>query len=243
VKRVAALLSAVLVACGCSSWEAVDELPVVDTSRLNLEDADGLRNPSEDDGIGGVWRVVSDRFEPSQPLDLTVSEVETPAAESQEPEPTPVQPALRPAPEPMPKLAIPRRRDPSKVKPRGTKLTKSPEQVSREHYLTNPTTIEAQRITLYVPPAYLPEVRLTGADVKDLAPNRRRATGDARLVCRELTLKADQITLRTLKADQRDIRITARGDAGIISKVREQILRDEGLRSLLITNDKLIPLR
>lgn len=239
--RAATLLGVVLIACGCSSWEAVDELPVVDTSRLNLEVADlGSSKPNEDDGIGGVWRVVSDRFDTSTPADLVVSEVEASPPESHEPETVP---ALLPAPTPVPKLAIPKRRNPSKVKPRGTKLTKSPEQVAREHYLRNPTTIEAHRITLYIPPGYLPEVRLSGADVKDLAANRRRATGDARLVCRELTLKADQITLRTLKADQRDIRITARGDAGIISTVREQIMRDEGLRSLMITNDKLMPLR
>ncbi len=240
--RVALALVAGLVLCACSSWQAVDDLPVVDASQVNLEVDDGPWSETGDDGVGGVWRLANDRFE--EPASIDLADLE-PKTEDPSPEPERAPPpafAVR-APEPAPKLAVPTHRDPGRVKPRGTKLTRSPEQVAREHYLTNPTTIEAERITFYVPPGYLPEVRLTGAEVKDLAANRRRATGNARLVCRELTLKADQITLRTLKPDARDIRITARGGAGIVSKVRDQVLRDEGLRSLLISNDRLTPLR
>lgn len=236
--RLALVLITASAVCGCSSWQPVEEMAVVDASRVKLEVADdGPWSERGDPGVGGVWRVANDRFEDPASVDLAALE---PKAPEPEPEPAPV--IVPRAPEPR-KMAVPKRRDPKKLKPRGTKLTKSPEQVAREHYLTNPTTIEAGRITLYVPPGYLPEVRLTGAKVEDLAANRRRATGNARLVVRELTLKADQITLRTLKADARDIRITARGEAGIITKVRDQVIREEGLRSLLISNDRLTPLR
>jgi hypothetical protein len=143
---------------------------------------------------------------------------------------------------PQERLAVPKARGLSEAAPRGAASARSLEEQARERFLDHPTELKAQQITLYAPPSILAEGRLTGADLSEPTAGRRVAVGAARLVLRELTLTAERITLRAREGTP-DIQITARGDVQLVSRQREQVIREEGLKSLILTNDQITPLR
>ena len=116
-----------------------------------------------------------------------------------------------------------------------------PEELARRRHLDNPTRVRAGRITFYCPRRFAADVRLTGDDVRTTRPGRRMATGNARLTCRELSLEGDRIVL--LVRDDPDVQLTARGDVSYVTERRGRVNREEGVRSLVITNDEVTPLR
>ncbi len=138
-------------------------------------------------------------------------------------------------------LPPPKRRAATPRRASGKPATKSAARLAREHFLDYPTTIKATRITLYCPPAYAHEATLRG-DERPRIAGKRIVTGDAELRCRELTLKARRIAL-IVREDEPDLQIAARGDVHFVSQVGGQMVRENGIRSLLITNDKMTPLR
>ena len=241
------LLAASLVA-GCRSHTTAG-LPTVHAARLHplTETAahDEPWKPEERyEVIGGPWRVTHGQFDaPAAVLPVSTEAVDPFAA----PAPTapPAMPAVMqpPAPPRTRTLKVPRRRARAEARPVGQKTTRTPEQLAREHFLDYPTRVKARKITLHLPPRYAGEVRLTGQDVADRPGGRRQALGGARLVLRELTLEADRITLRIRDDGLEDVQIMARGNAGFVADVRANVLREEGLRSLLITNDQVVPIR
>jgi hypothetical protein len=150
-------------------------------------------------------------------------------------------------PEPMtpdlPELMIPDRRatpEPAAV-PRAP--VKSPERVARERYLDHPTRVRAERITFYCPPAYAAEVRLGGDELRETSPGRRQAEGHARLFCRELTLEAEVIILKVRDDGLDDLQVMARGDVSFVTDQKGQVMHEDGIRSLMLTNDEILPLR
>ena len=58
-----------------------------------------------------------------------------------------------------------------------------------------------------------------------------------------LTLEGERITLRAREPGSDDVQITARGDVELVSRQGDQVLRETGLKSLIVTNDRLTPLR
>ena len=50
-------------------------------------------------------------------------------------------------------------------------------------------------------------------------------------------------TIRVHPPGNSDLQIMARGDVHLVSEVRGNVTRETGIRSLLITNDKIVPLR
>jgi hypothetical protein len=142
-----------------------------------------------------------------------------------------------------PKLAIPLRRAREEARPLGQRATKSRQRLARDHFSDYPTRVVAQRITLYAPPDMAVRARLTGTRVEDLPGGRRQALGGARLILDELTLEADRVTLRTRSDGLDDLQVMARGAVQFVAEVRGNILREQGLKSLLITNDQVVPLR
>lgn len=142
-----------------------------------------------------------------------------------------------------PVLAVPRRRATAAPRALGSPPVKGPRALARERYLDHPTRIRADRITFYCPKAFLPEVNLTADDVREAGPGRRIARGRARLTCRELTLEATSITLRVREAEDADLQVTARCNASLVTDQRGKVLREEGARSLILTNDRIVPLR
>jgi hypothetical protein len=135
-------------------------------------------------------------------------------------------------------LEVPRRRAPP---PAGE--PPSPEVRHRERYLANPTRLVAAGITFYCPRAYADEVRLVGDAVRRDAPGRRVAVGHARLVCRELTLEGERISLRIRDEGEEDVSLTARGNVRFVSVQGGRVFREEGVRLLLVSNDQVTPLR
>lgn len=119
---------------------------------------------------------------------------------------------------------------------------KSPDERRRDRYLDNPSRIKADRIAFYCPAALAREVQLTGASVETRSATRRIATGRARLLCRELTLEGEKISL-TIRGEDPDVQITARGDVHFVTRQKVQTLREEGVRTLIITNEQIVPLR
>jgi lipopolysaccharide export system protein LptA len=69
------------------------------------------------------------------------------------------------------------------------------------------------------------------------------AYGDARLLCRELTLEAEQITVVRRKAGETDVQLTAKGNVAYVTQQRGQVLQSQGLRLLLLSNEQISPLR
>lgn len=238
-----------LVLVGCASRREVG-LPTVDASRVRLR----LEEPREEAGgavaledeIGGPWRVVpagQDLFPDEVATDL--DEVLVPAV-PEAPPPRPAQ-ARRPvanAPPPsQPALPVPRRRAAREARPEGQRLARSADQLAREHFLDYPTRVRAAKVTFYCPPDYAAEVRLSGAATEDLGGGSRRAQGGARLLLRELTLEAERITLKVRRDGVPDLQLLARGGVQFVSEVRGNVMRETGLRSLMITNDRIVPLR
>jgi hypothetical protein len=203
-----------LALAGCAT-ERVRGIPVIPADEVCLVVADG-----------GPWRVVAPGTEDP--------------ADSGLPDPPP-----RVEPPPSMPMAdstpVPIRRGPA-APPRGTRPSKSPEVAARERYLDHPTLLRASRITFRCPPAYIPECRLVGARVREEAPGRRLAEGGARLVCRELTLEAESLVLEARTDGRPDLQWTARGAISFVSDQRGQVFRHEGVRSLLVTNDRVVAL-
>lgn len=150
-------------------------------------------------------------------------------------------PARAPLPEPAPTLAVPQAR--GATPPPGMRPAKPLEDRARERFLDCPTEVHAERLTLILPAALAAEAHLTGARVEDVAPDERTAEGGARLMCRELTLVGERITLRLRPPGSGDVQITARGEVELVSTRRGRVLREVGLRSLVLTNDQMLPLR
>ena len=65
----------------------------------------------------------------------------------------------------------------------------------------------------------------------------------ARLVLRELTLEAERISIRVQPEGLLDLTIMARGNVHLVSEIRGNVNRETGIRGLLITNDRIVPLR
>lgn len=152
-------------------------------------------------------------------------------------------PARQPPPAPPPTLEVPQPRTAGPVTPAGGRPAKPLADRARERFLDYPTEVHAQRLTLILPAALASEAQLTGARVSDPEPGQRTGEGGARLVCRELTLVGERITLRVRAPGSDDIQITARGEVEFVSTRRGQVLREVGLRSLVLTNDQMLPLR
>jgi hypothetical protein len=241
--RVALAVAFGLLCAACASQRTVG-MPLVNASDVRVrvdEPAPGPRAPHLEDEIGGPWQVVADGQDLfAGPSDVLVEDVlvrEVPA-----PRPAP-RPVVR-APVPTgPVLAVPRRRAARAARPEGQRQQRTPEQLAREHYLDYPTRLRARKVTFYCPAAYASEVRLTGEALDDLGAGSRRAQGGARLLLRELTLEAARITLKVRQDGVPDLQLVARGDVQIVSDVRGNVIRERGLRSLMITNDRMVPLR
>ena len=67
--------------------------------------------------------------------------------------------------------------------------------------------------------------------------------GAARLTCRELTLEGARVVLRVRAPGEEDVQVTARGNASLVSDVRGRVVREEEARSLVLTNDRVLPIR
>jgi len=228
-----ALLAPLLLAPACTvRRETV--VPIIDAASVSLTlDPEGpWREPSAEPGLR---RPSPSSFEvqrslaqaPDQPLD----------------QPALTRARLVPASPPAAvRLPVPAARGLSEAAPKGARPTRPHAEVARERFLDHPTEIEAEQITLYAPPEILAQGQLTGAQLSEPSPGRRIAVGEARLALRELTLRAQRITLRT-RAGSSDIQITARGAVQFVSRQREQVLREQDLKGLILTNDQLTPLR
>ena len=142
-----------------------------------------------------------------------------------------------------PALPVPTRRATPGPRERGTPPAKTPEDLARERFLDHPTRIQAGTITFYCPRRFAAEVRMQGQEVTDPKPGRRIAVGDARLVCRELTLGAERVVLRIQDEPDAAVQVTARGDVSFVTDQRGQVLRHDHVRILVITNDGVTPLR
>ncbi len=221
-----------LLASGCASQREVG------LSRVTSEDVriEVGAAADDEDRLASHWKVIQGTFdtEPARP----VRPVRKPA-------PRPVRrPPPRPAAVPSrPKIPAPTRRAAKPARERGKKTGKTVEQLARDHFLDFPTRVVARRITFYCPSIYASEVRLTGDSVDRSRPRSHRADGNARLILRELTLEAERLTFKVRNPDDKDLQITARGNVQFASRVRQNVHREEGLKSLLITNDQTVPLR
>jgi hypothetical protein len=213
------VLLVLLLAAGCAvTREPV--VPVIDAARVRLVvDPDGPWHESAFHDAGTTL----------------------PAPPASAPAAAPLLAALPSAPLSAP-LPVPVARGRTPSAPKGAPPTKPLADVARERFLDHPTEIEADSVTLYAPPSLLAAARLTGASVTEPTPGRRQALGAARLELRELTLVAERITLRTQDSSP-DLRIAAKGSVRFVSRQRDQVLREQDLKSLLITNDQLTPLR
>jgi hypothetical protein len=195
-------------------------------------------------------------IDPSGPWHLTSSETPAevaartaPAAASAPGEGSPAAPpakvatvAKAPA-RPAPSVPVPAARGLGQTTPKGAPPVKSVEATARERFLDHPTEVRGESLTLVLPARLAAEARLTGGAVEEPAPGRRVASGGARLTCRELTLVGERITLRTREPGSEDVQITARGGVAFVSRHGEQVVREEGLKTLIVTNDRVTPLR
>ncbi|MDA1194771.1 MAG: hypothetical protein O2894_06265 [Planctomycetota bacterium] len=232
-----ALLAAAAALAGCQR-PAESSLPTVAASRLPVADRAGPWRPDEaHEEIGGPWRIAHGRFAPGDG-GATSAAAGAVAVDPFEnlapvrPPPAPVRPA--------PTVAIPRRRG-EEARPVGETTGKTAERLARDHFLDYPTLIRARSITLHLPPDLLAEARLRGAAITPPGV-RRVATGAARLELRELTLEGERVTLALREDGLDDLQIVARGQVAFVADIRANILREEGLRGLLITNDRVAPL-
>ena len=58
-----------------------------------------------------------------------------------------------------------------------------------------------------------------------------------------LTLIAERITLRIRRDGDAELQVTARGNVELVSRVRNKATRETGLRSLILRQDQMMPLR
>lgn len=234
-----------VLAGGCRA-QTVRGTPTVQTAGVKVAAPDSAPWTPEEryEEIGGPWRVAHGRFEHPTALTAAAGTAVDPFAASA-PEPA-RPPAPRPRAAPVrrkPALAVPQRRARKEARPVGKKATRSLEQLAREHFLDYPTRVKARKITIHLPAYLAHEARLTGQTVSPARGGRRQAMGGARLVLRELTLEGERVALRVRDDERLDVQIMARGDVGFVAEVRSNVLRHEGLRSLLVTNNQVVPLR
>ncbi len=210
-------------------------MPVIDVASVSLTlDPEGPWRVSSGESSAPAPRRAS--FDVQGPVGQGLDRPEIAPPARFDPRPAPASPV------PGPRLAVPVARGLGEAAPQGTRPTKPAAEVARERFLDHPTEIQAEQITLYAPPEILAEGRLTGANLSEAGPGRRVAVGEARLALRELTLRAQRITLRT-RSGSPDIQITARGGVEFVSRQRDQVLREQALKGLILTNDQLTPLR
>lgn len=233
---------------GCSTaWEAADpRSSVVEAREIKaiLDQATTWQGvlpapANAEDLVEGRWHLVQEA-----PTDIAEAPT-APTTDAAPPVRAPVPPPVveRPPARPAPTLPVPRRRVTAPKPKRGTPIDKSPKELVRAHYLDNPTTVRAAKITFYCPEAYLAEVQLTAEDLVDTSADRRVATGTARLLCRELTLIAERITLRIRRDADAELQVTARGQVELVSRVRNKATRETGLKTLILRQDQMLPLR
>lgn len=228
-----AWLPCAMLLAGCSV-ERTAVLPVVDASRVSLS-----LDPE------GPWREVLVEAPVARPAREVVlpreaaAAREAPTLSSMARPPSAPGPASAggPAPDgraapvraPLPVPAARARRSDAPVAP-------------RERFLAQPTELHAAQVSLVLPAALASEVRLEAGTVGEPTPGRRVASGSATLRLRELTVQAERITVRTREAGE-DVQVNARGDVRLVSRQGDLVLREEGLKGLLIANDALTPLR
>ena len=241
--RVVLLLALGCLTVGCAAKREVG-LPVVYSSKLRFDPTpekapDPGAPPEETIELASYWQEVPDDFGTIEPTPRPKSIRKRLAARKAKREREAVERFVEPPPE----LAVPKRKARKEARPEGKKTGKSVEQLSRDHYLDYPTHIKAEKITFACPKSYTPRVRLTGEHVDRSRPERVRVQGGARLVIGELTLEAHRISWRVQPAGKEEIQILARGNVHLVSEVRGNVHRETAIRSLVITNDKLVPLR
>ena len=239
--RPALLIVVALSLCACATQRSL-ELPVLEDHQVVIEGPDSRPTEGGDDilEVSGIWESYTGPFGHLEMVAAAQTPLqEVPVEEARPREPTalerlkmrasrrPKRPALR--------LPVPKLRGPERPLPADA------ETLAAEHFLRHPTRVVAGSITFYCPARLAAEVRLTGQDMLKTHATRRLARGNARLVLRELTLEAGRITLRT--RDDPDVQVTARGNVSLVSKVADHVMREEGVRGVLITNDKVVPLR
>ncbi|MFM8980139.1 MAG: hypothetical protein ACKOSS_06730 [Planctomycetia bacterium] len=227
--RPLACLACALALAGCSV-ERHAVLPVVDASRVSLSlDPEGpwrevlapapTVRPAPAAGPGREQA----RQAPPGALAAASAASASPATASP--------PALRAAPARAP-LAVPAARARHSTAPLAP----------HERFLAQPTALHAAQVSLVLPLALAAQVQLEAAEVGEPTPGRRVATGSATLRLRELTVQAERITVRTRETGT-DVQVNARGDVRLVSRQGDLVLREEGLKGLLIANDALTPLR
>ena len=212
-------------------------LPVIYGSRVRVLVDDGVERQTaqadEEPEYATYWQDVPDDFGSTRAVAPPIPRPAARAPEARFPRRV----------EPKPELSIPRRRARKPARPKGKRTNKSTEQLARDHYLDYPTHIKAAKITLACTPALARRARLTGEHVDRSKPGRPRAQGAARLVLRELTLEAERISICVHPEGVLDLTIMARGNVHLVSEIRGNVNRETGIRSLLITNDRIVPLR
>jgi hypothetical protein len=231
--KAACHLALALLLGGCATQREA-ALPVLEVGAIDLRLADEAASAEDvpDDEVAGHWQLVAAAAPPPAEARPSV------------PPRSPRSRRVAAAPPPRrPALAVPQPRAARPARPVGVERTRSAAQLAREHFLDYPTRIRASRISFHCPAALIDGVRLEGEQVDRSRPEHQRAVGRARLTLRELTLEADRITLRTRPSGDPDLQILARGDVRFVSDVRGNVHREEGLRSLIVTNDRTLPLR
>ncbi|MEZ6007033.1 MAG: hypothetical protein R3F05_04575 [Planctomycetota bacterium] len=243
-------------ATACTS-AATSELPIVDMSEVAVI-PEGARPRDEVDDVlivGGVW----ERFEPVPPAVLIGEQgphaegaLLTSATQPRD-EPRELTGLERllargrgtQAPRPQqPPLEAPLPRGGRFLREDGKPSFRTAEELARDHVLDWPTRIEAGEVTFYCPPSAAAELDLRGDELRDLGTNGPRvAYGHARLRCRELSITAERITVRILPPGEDALRIVARREVRYALRVRERVFQDEGLKSLMVMNDQIVPLR
>jgi hypothetical protein len=212
--RTGCLLAATLLLAGC----------VTERRKTLVLVPEGALGPQ---GPAGPSRASRDRPPPSAgaadvPPESRVPVPEAPAAATAAPPPSPAGPYAGHRPLPA-----------------GTSV----EQAQRERFLASPTTVVAERATLYLPAALAAEARLSGASVVEEAPGRRVATGDAVLVVRRLTVRAARVTLVARDDGTSDLALSARGRVAFHADLPASVIEERDLKTLLIRNDAFTPLR
>lgn len=110
-------------------------------------------------------------------------------------------------------------------------------------FIANPTSIVAATVTIALPPQLAAEARLVATDVKEFKGGNRRGSGEARLTLRRLTLAADRIMVRVRTDEEEVVQIMARGQVDIDARLDAHQTEHKALRSLIITNERIIPLK
>lgn len=250
LRRVGLTLVGAILLAGCASQREIG-LPVVYGARVNVDPQAPVASREGPDGEpegpqdAGYWQPVADDFVSGAAQVAPVPDavaVSTPrrrlAARARA-----ATRAVRRIPEPPTTVLVPRQRARKEARPKGEKTGKTAAQLASDHYLDYPTHIKAKKITFACPPSYNSRVRLRAQQVDRSRPERVRAEGAARLVIGELTLEAERITWRVQPEGKLDIQILAHGDVHLISHVRGNVQRETGIRGLVITNDRVVPLR